>query len=198
MSYLAVLQCGSWLFSVTLHSKEETAVWLGLGLCLFKMVSSDQDMLHSPLLIFGCITIYCFFFLHFSILEFHGVIWRSQHSARCSNKVKIWIMLITPRISHSLTVRCPPLTNSLLSRLSAGTHLVTLGLFGGVVLPTGPGQQDCAGCHCLGTFIPQSGCLTIEPCARAQQQAPQSQTTVCRPWNPRGLSERTTPSLHLL
>lgn len=119
---------------------------------------------------------------------------RSQHSARCSKNMKIWIMLITPRISIPWLSHVPLLLNSPLSWDSS----CDTGFVGGVVLPAVPDQQDCAGCQCLDTFIPQSGKLTIEPCARGREQAPQSQTTVCRRWNPRGLSERTIPSLHLL
>lgn len=60
--------------------------------------------------------------------------------------------------------------------------------------------QDCAGCHCLDTFISDGGvrvggAASIELYARAQQRCLQSQTTVCGLWNPRGLSERTSPLL---
>lgn len=75
--------------------------------------------------------------------------------------------------SHCLTVWCCPLTDSLLSCLSVGL-ISWLWACWGIVLPMGTGQQDCAGYHCLNTFIPQSGTLTIGPCAGHSSRLPRA------------------------
>lgn len=126
------MQYVGWLFSITMYvkkekkkrKKRESTEWLDLGI----HDPSTQDFSLSPL--GHCLRLDVQYIVH-SVLEHHEDTGRSQHSARCSDKVKIWIMLITPRISI-------PLSNCLMSptdwfpiELSlSGTHLVTLGLLG--------------------------------------------------------------------
>lgn len=69
------------------EEKKKTAVWLDLHVL-------------NPF--WMCYTLCSLF----SILDHREATGRTQHSARCSNKVKIWIMLITPRISIPFS-NCP-------------------------------------------------------------------------------------------
>lgn len=119
---------------------------------------------------------------------------RSWRSAGCSDKVKIWIMLITPRISAPLWI-CPmsPTDRFSIEASLTETHLMTLwrySLTGGGVC-----QQDGAGCHWSHTHRSLSPVWSQRS---SVQGCSGSQSAGCRRGNPRGPSERITTSLHLL
>lgn len=107
-------------------------------------------------------------------------------------------MWITPRISFPLSNCLMLPTNWFSIELSfSGTHPVTLGLLG-YSLTDGDGPAGLCRLSLFEHIYPSARHTYNRALCRAQQQAPQSQTTVCRSWNPRGLNERTTSSFHLL